>query len=81
MLGQEPETAGNEVYERCFSVFFELSFELLSLLDETSFDETSFDEPSLEDPSFEELSDLDFSSFLESLPEPSEEDCEEDFFG
>ena len=81
--GREPETAGNRkaerrrdgVYYLCFSAFLEEpSFEPLSL------EETSFDEPSLEDPSFEELSDLDLSSFLESLPEPSEEDCEEDFF-
>src|SRR3981081_618067 len=70
----------------CFSALFdELSFELLSLEDD-SFEEPSLEELSLEEPSFEEPSELDLSSFLESLPEsllepPSEEDPEEDFFG
>jgi hypothetical protein len=72
--GRQKPGARRVCYLRFSAFFAELSFELLSL------EETSFDEPSREEPSFEELSDLDVSSFLESLPEPSAEDCEEDFF-
>lgn len=49
----------------------ELSFEELSE-DELSLAELSFDEPSFDELSFDEPSDLDFSSFLESFPPPSE---------
>ena len=48
---------------------FVLSFVELSLLE--PFDELSVDELSLAELSFDEPSDLDFSSFFESLP-PSE---------
>jgi Putative addiction module component len=61
----------------------ELSFEELSLLELSLFELSLFDpsllDPSLPDPSFEELSDLDFSSFLDSLLPPSEDAEEPDF--
>ena len=55
----------------------ELTLVVLSLVEpsllELSFDELSVDELSLAELSFDEPSDLDFSSFFESLPPPSEE--------
>ena len=62
----------------------ELTLVVLSLVEpsllELSFDELSVDELSLAELSFDEPSDLDFSSFFESLPPPSEEEGALDLF-
>ena len=57
----------------------ELTLVVLSL-PELSFEEGAVDELSLEELSLAELSGLDFSSFLESLPPPSEDAGTSGFF-